>query len=922
MFRLLDTLGATLERIWQHKLLAIWVLIGLIIASTLALSLPLYVDAVYSDLLSSRLSDPPYSFRIRYLGAWEGNIAQGDVETADSAIRSGMTAAIGFPVIHDVHFTRIGVWNRALEDGTRFGSLDVGILHGVDQQIMISKGEWSESMIVPDDLIPILIPEVMFYTSGVDVGTRFTLQQGNARFEAIVMGMWRAVNPDDPAWIFPVKFFDEILLTRPTDAWRMTESAGAATPVTEAAWYLVFDPASIRTSDVGGLLNTIITQQRALETVLPGVRLETPENGLRAFNEEVDRFTLQLFIIIAPVGGLVFYFVSLVAGLLVNRQRAEDAKLSSRGMSRRGLLTLHFLMWFGLIGTAFAAAIALSPSVVRLVGQTSSFLRFENATAPLLIQYTPEALIIGALTGLIAASSGLILAWRSTRQNVNSARQLEARAQRAWWQRTYLDLLLLIPAGYALYTLNQSGGLATDYDSPFSDPLTFVGPTLFALSMTLLFLRAFPLILRFGAGMLTYTGNIPTLMAFRELTRSIGRYRGTLLMLAFTLSLTGFTASMASTLDRSLVDTVDYRIGADLVLITAIDAQSEQDQDTDTGQVTTTVTGYNPPPVEELYGLDGIESVSRFGQYTARLTTSGRNRIDGTAIGVDRWALASTTFFREDFAREHLASLMNRLATTRTGVILSRQAFEANNLALGQDLQLEIQALNTWYPLTVRVLDVIDYFPTVDPNAYDFYVIMNLDPIFEAVGTALPFNVWVGLTPGASPEAVFNAIQSTGFPVLRSLDPQSALIAAQAEPGRRGVLGFLSIGFIASITLTLIGAVIQNTASYRAQARQLGTLQAMGLSGGAVSSYLMILQTTAAGASIAAGTVIGAGTTLLFLPLLDFSGGLPPYLVRVAWDQIIWVYVAFAGAFVLVTLLTTLTLSRQQLATVVRLGEI
>jgi len=49
--RFLAVFSFTLERLNQHRLLALWVLIGLSVATTLALSLALYVDAVYSDLL-------------------------------------------------------------------------------------------------------------------------------------------------------------------------------------------------------------------------------------------------------------------------------------------------------------------------------------------------------------------------------------------------------------------------------------------------------------------------------------------------------------------------------------------------------------------------------------------------------------------------------------------------------------------------------------------------------------------------------------------------------------------------------------------------------------------------------------------------------------------------------------------------------
>jgi putative ABC transport system permease protein len=921
MFKLFDIFAYTLERLWEHRLLVLWVLVGLVVATTLALSLPLYVDSVYSDLLSSRLTTPPYAYKIRYLGAWEGNISAADVASADSAVRGGFTPSIGFPVEREATFIRIGTWNRALEDGTRFGTVDVGALEGAEDQMVISRGEWSDDVQTEDGAIPLLIPEIMFYTSGIEIGTKLTLQLSRAEpVEGQVVAMWRAASPNDPSWIFTPKFFDEVILVRPDDLWNMVE--GVDEPVTEAAWYVVFDESSIRTADVDALLANTTRGLKIVETVLPGIRPETPEAGLKAFNDEVTRFTLQLFIIIAPVGGLVLYFVSMVAGLLVSRQGPEDVKLSSRGMSRRGILGIHFLMWFGMAGLAFVIGIALSPYVVRLVGQTISFLRFDASASSLQITFTTEALAAGALTGLIAASSGLFLAWRSTRQNVNSLRQMDARARRAWWQRAYLDLMLLVPALYVLYTLNQRGGLVAAADSPFSDPLTFSGPTLFALGMTLLFLRVFPFLLGFSARLLTYTNSIAILMAFREITRSIGRYRGTLLMMAFTLSLTGFTASMASTLDRSLEDTLRYRIGADLVLVTAIDALTEQEQDSETGETSTTVTGFNAPPVGELYDIEGVETVSRVGRYPARLVTGGRNRLDGVVLGVDRWAIAAVTPFRHDFASQPLADLMNKLATRRTGIIISRQTMIDNNLAIGQELQLEVQALNEWYPMTVPILDVIDYFPTLDPREHPFFAITNLEPIFEAVGTPLPFNVWMGLETGADRAAVEASVREIGFPVVRWQDPQSALALAQAEPGRRGVLGFLSIGFVAAIALTLIATVIQNTASYRAQARQLGALQAMGLGGSTVSGYMLLLQGTAAGGSILCGTGIGALTTLLFLPLLDFSGGLPPYLVRVAWDQILLVYGAFAGAFILVTLLTTLSLSRQQLATVVRLGEI
>jgi putative ABC transport system permease protein len=891
------------------------VLVGLTVASTLALSLTLYVDAVYSDLLTSRLDSPPYGFRYRYLGQWNVNIDFDDVARADQAARDRFVETIGLPVNRSVSYVRGGRW-PVQQDALSLGTLGLSVLDGAEDQMRIVDGEWPPPP-AEEGVVPVLLPETMKYRMGVQVGDELTVARLAGGLTVEVAALWTPVNPDDPEWIFTPRFFDEVMLVESRDV--LAGILGAQeTPIDEAAWFLSFDGAQVRTTDVDALLAAIIEAQRTVDAALPGIRQDlTPQEELRAFNQEVDDLTQQLFIILAPVGGLVLYFVALVAGLLVRRQQNEDVKLRSRGMSRGGVLAIHALMWLMLASAALALSVIIAPLIVRLVGRTSSFLRFDS-TVPLpeVVITLPPLLIAGA-TALVAASSGLLLAWRITGGTITSYRQEMSTATKAWWQRAYLDLLLLIPAGYVLYDLSQQGGVVADQGSAFSDPVVFLAPTLFALALALAFLRLWPLLIGAGARLIALTRNVSLLMALRELTRSIGRYRGALLMMAFTLSLTGFTASMASTLDRSLEDTVDYSVGADLVLVTVVDAQTEQTEDAG-GAATQTVTGYNVPPVGDLRDVEGIAFISRFGRYPARLTV-GTQRVEGTVIGVDRTELPAITRFREDFADDPLPALLNKLATTRTGIILSAAAAEEYNVIPGQEVTLGVQALNTWFDQRVPVIDVIDYFPTLDPDDPEdaFFAITNIEP----VGTALPYDVWLALEPGASFDAVQARIRETGFPVLRWLEPEGALREAQAEPARRGVLGFLSVGFAASVALTLIAAIIQSTASFRAQSTQLGALRAMGLGGGTVGRYVVILQGLAASSGILAGTAIGAATTLLFLPLLDFSGGLPPYLVRVAWDEITLVYAVFAAVLFGVTMFTTLILSREQLATVVRLGD-
>lgn len=923
MFRFFDSLLFAFERLWQHRILVLWALVGLVAATTLALSLPLYVDAVNTNLLAARLHQPPYSFRFRYLGSWSGNIKQSDVTSVTNAVDDGFVKKMALPVEQTVNFVRGGAWSIRLGTNKNLGAFSIGSLQGAENQMQITAGQWPPKPVKDGDPVPVLLPEGMLLKMGVNVGDDLTVTpNGGAKpFKMHVAALWKPVNANDPAWVFAPKYFDEVMLIQQDDLWKVMQ--GIDKPIEEGTWFLIFNGQNVKTSDVQGILARAIDGKRDVVSVFSGVRMESKDaqviDDLTAFSAEVNVLTQQLIIMILPVAGLVLYFVSLVAGLLVSRQQQQDVTLRSRGMSRQAILNVHILMWLILAGTGLGIGLLAAPYVVRLVGQTTSFLRFDNLNAPLAVVFTPQAIAAGAVTSLLAASSGLFMAWRATRQTITSFSQQAARASRAWWQRLNLDILLLIPAGYVFYTLKSRGGLASQADNPFADPLVFVGPTLFSLGATLLFLRIWPFVLRIASGIVAQGRGISTLMALRELTRSIGRYRGALLMMCFTLSLTGFTASMASTLDRSLDDTINYRIGADAVLVTAADTNGSASTDA-SGNSIQTVTGFNTLPATDLLSIKGVTQVSRVGQYPAQIILAGQ-RPDGYVLGIDRAAMPAIAKFRLDYASEPIADLLNKLALNRTGVILNRAAADKYRLKVGQQITYQVSALSQWYQAKVTIVGLIDYFPTQDPNSGKFFMLTNIDPLWEIVGTQLPHDIWLSLALGADSAAVEKQVQELGFPVVEWKDPQVALYEAKIAPARRGVLGFLSVGFIASIVLTLVGNIIQSAASFRAQAVQLGALRAMGLGSLAVGAYLIMSQGLFVAGGILGGTSIGAMTTLLYLPLLDFGGGLPPYLVRVAWGDIFLVYAIFAGVLAFVTLFTTMILGRERLFTVVKLGE-
>ncbi len=123
------------KRLWQHRVLVLWTLVGLAAATTLALSLTLYVDAVNTDLLTTHLGDPPYAFRFRYLGSWNGNITPADVSSATAAIDTGFARTIGLPLAQSVNYASGGSWAITLDGAGSLGSLKLSSLDGADAQM-------------------------------------------------------------------------------------------------------------------------------------------------------------------------------------------------------------------------------------------------------------------------------------------------------------------------------------------------------------------------------------------------------------------------------------------------------------------------------------------------------------------------------------------------------------------------------------------------------------------------------------------------------------------------------------------------------------------------------------------------------------------------------------------------------------------
>ncbi len=948
-FRSLSTrLNLVLKRLWAHRWLALCRWVGLVLGVALAVAIPLYADGVNFNILNASLSSAAersgrgaFDFVFRYIGSWHGAVGAEDYRLVDVYLQEQAAPGIGLPVEQVTRY--LGSANfqfyrsaETLDPAQRLDLVKLGFISGIFERVQLIEGQLpSES--VPEGVLPeVLVSLELANELDLQVGQVYSLYQPPAgtltafRRDVLVSGIWTALDPEDDFWaLYPAESFRKKLLLS-EEAWWFSLS-GLDTPLDEAAWRLTLDGSRVSSAGAAALLARIDAVQNRAASIMPHTDLETsPAAALRQFRRDSNALTGSLFAFSVPVLGLVLFFLSLVAGLSLRAQRNEIAVLRSRGSTRWGIIGLLGLDW-GLLGAA--ALLVGTPLGVLLaswIGRTRSFLDFSNP-----LMFTPHlswreglfalgAVVLGILFGLLPA-------WVYGRDTIVSYKQERARTRRkALWQRIGLDGLCLLPALYGLYTLKAQGqlsllGRTVGSTDPFQNPLLFVLPVLLVSGLTLLALRVFPQILN-GLTQLAarFPGVLP-LYVLRRFSRNGQTYQGSIMLMAFTLGLAVFSASMAYSLDQGLKDEAYYSIGADLNLVEggefvseplSGDSRQENSQEEQSGL-------WNFLPVTDHLSLSGVESAARVGVYDASLNSGGRST-QGSLTGIDRADFAAVAFFRDDFAPESLNALLNRLASAPEAVLVDQATWERFNLNTGDTLEIRASINDENFTVTCKAAGVFTYFPNWNPARDGALFVANLDYLFESWGVLQPYQVWLHTTTQADTAQIISGINQMGVAVIRTQDSRAEINTALTTPSRQGVVGLLSVGFLASAALTVVGFFLFAMFSFRERFIQLGVLRAIGLGEGQMRSALLAELAVLMAVGVGIGTLSGLTAAFAFIPVLPLNTGTTsvlPQVTRIAWGPLLRVYLLFAGTLLSGAALLLLSLRRLKIFQAIKLGE-
>jgi putative ABC transport system permease protein len=226
--------------------------------------------------------------------------------------------------------------------------------------------------------------------------------------------------------------------------------------------------------------------------------------------------------------------------------------------------------------------------------------------------------------------------------------------------------------------------------------------------------------------------------------------------------------------------------------------------------------------------------------------------------------------------------------------------------------------------VSFTVAGVVDYFPGQYPEELPFFV-GNLGFIFDNAGGIYPYDVWLAIDANADMEQILGGAAARGLVVVRSYDARAEVDKEQLKPERQGAFGLLSVGFGAAALLTVLGFTIYSFISFKRRSIELGVLRALGLSVSQMAIFLIAEQLTLIATGALAGTGLGVLVSKLFIEFFQVQSGnhpfTPPFVVQIAWQEIVYIYAVFGAMFVAAVIALLVALRQMRVFEAIKLGE-
>lgn len=924
------------RKMWNTRWLTVSALLGLVVAVAFTTSIPMYADGALKRVVAKSLQEksdglPAGSVVIRYQASGSEKPDLAAVKDVDQYISDEVPKEIGFPASSYASFRSIrGAQITPVDpkkvDPSKRRQMTLATMANLNEHAEFFAGKLFSDT-VQNGVIEVVVFEEAMYRNDVHVGDEFnypiTGGLGIAPLKVKIVGAFKAKQEGDPYWfqgfegllsnmLVSDKLFQEELLQ------------SKKIPLNLANWFYAFDLREIKTSQIDPLESKLKRLDINLYQKLKDTKVDISFLPMLAeFKQQSVQLQLLLFTLAAPMLGMVIFYVVMNARQALERQRSDIAVIRSRGGSTKQIIGIYVLESLILGLAALLIGPAIGWFMAKSIGSSSGFLTFvDRSSIP--IGFQAETLLYGLAAVLLAMLATVLPAVQYARSSIVSYKQKLARSDHLpFWMRWFLDIVLLGLSGYGWYLfqeqqlLSRQTGLSTDELQV--QPLLFFVPALSIFALGLFFLRVFPWMLKIANKIGKSLFPVSIYLTLAQLSRSAKSYYPLMLLLILTLGLGVYNSSAARTIDLNSTERTLYKYGTDVIMQPVWESVSDdmptnpnagqsgqggsggtaggkgqgQGQSGGTGGIPGTGGGsgapgqggmepptkirYIEPPFETFRSLEGVEHAARVLQVDGNVVSSGKSLGVGRLMGIDNVDFAKVAWFRKDLFPVHPYQYLNLLGSYDQAVIIPSSFAERNQLKTGDLISIAVNQQQ----MELVIVGILPYWPSQYPDQKPFFI-ANLDYIFDQ-SQVMRYEVWLKMKEGAKVAPLLEQLKHSKIEVASVKDVRNELITQKKHPSRGGVFGILSLGFLVSVLVSLIGYILYWFFNLSSRVVQFGVLRAMGLKRRQLTGMLLLEQLFTAGLSIGLGIGIGKLVSYLFLPFLQTAENVktqvPPFRV-------------------------------------------
>lgn len=334
-------------------------------------------------------------------------------------------------------------------------------------------------------------------------------------------------------------------------------------------WMIDIEEEKINSTEVSKINSIIVDNPPLLSSKYDNFSFKTGMvESLEMFDSNLSTAAIPMKTILILISVVIIFFVFSLVSLIVEDQKEEITFLSSRGASLRQIYIIFNLEFLVM---AIIVAI-LGPYVAFFTIKASSFLPWLSEMlndSNVYVGITSTSFLFSGLGGLVSLSAVVIPTFFFLRSKLKIS-SVDEREEPNFIQKYYLDMWFLLLALLLMWQISQSQSVFVQnlIGESIIANIILLMPSFILLGAGIVLLRIFPLLIRGLSILLSlkYISNfIPSwiVLSLWHIGRSSNTYSRMSLLIILAAALGMFTSSFKATLDRSIEDTVSYRVGSE-----------------------------------------------------------------------------------------------------------------------------------------------------------------------------------------------------------------------------------------------------------------------------------------------------------------------------------------------------------------------